>query len=521
MGDLKKLTIRGVDSLRSLLLWIKYSIKLMNKNKTTQSKICFRQRIILVLFGLFLVFVFLEASLRLGGFILLSMQEYRNSQSIKQKGVYRIMCLGESTTRGQYPQFLEQALNQRNIGARFSVIDKGMGGKNTSIIISKVESYIDEYHPDAVVAMMGINDRGEYIPFEAATTSKGMLLIRPFRTYKLTRLLWLHILAKAKEIGFYKPSEDRWSFKKNQTYFSGIGLKEVPDGSISTEDLFKKTIALNPKDDKAYVELGWFYLTQFKFSQAEGVLRKAIELNPKNDDAYVKLGWFYHEQKKFSQAEGVLRKAIELNPKNDDAYVKLGWFYHEQKKFSQAEGVLRKAIELNPKNDDAYVKLGWFYHEQKKFSQAEGVLRKAIELNPKNDKAYGAASSSYKEMGRSGLAKEYDKKANSLRLEYYLPLTVNNYRKLKEILDKRGIRLVCVQYPVRNIEPLKKIFQEETGNIIFVDNERVFKEALKKASYKKYFRDMFAGDFGHCTEKGNQLLAQNIANTILKEIFGK
>jgi hypothetical protein len=31
--------------------------------------------------------------------------------------------------------------------------------------------------------------------------------------------------------------------------------------------------------------------------------------------------------------------------------------------------------------------------------------------------------------------------------------------------------------------------------------------------------DMFGGDFGHCTEKGNQLLAQNIADTILKEVF--
>jgi hypothetical protein len=59
----------------------------------------------------FLFFVFLEASLRLGGFILLSIQENRNLQSLKQRGAYRILCLGESTTQGQYPQFLEQALS--------------------------------------------------------------------------------------------------------------------------------------------------------------------------------------------------------------------------------------------------------------------------------------------------------------------------------------------------------------------------------------------------------------------------
>jgi len=34
-------------------------------------------------------------------------------------------------------------------------------------------------------------------------------------------------------------------------------------------------------------------------------------------------------------------------------------------------------------------------------------------------------------------------------------------------------------------------------------------------------RDMFGGDFGHCTQKGNKLLAGNIADVILKEVFGK
>jgi hypothetical protein len=79
-----------------------------------------------------------------------------------------------------------------------------------------------------------------------------------------------------------------------------------------------------------------------------------------------------------------------------------------------------------------------------------------------------------------------------------------------------------VQYPVRNIEPLKRMFKEETGDsIIFVDNEKIFKDVIRKEGYKEYFTDMFGGDFGHCTPKGNRLLAENIANTILKEAFNK
>jgi len=54
--------------------------------------------------------------------------------------------------------------------------------------------------------------------------------------------------------------------------------------------------------------------------------------------------------------------------------------------------------------------------------------------------------------------------------------------------------------------------------MIFVDNEAVFKNALKDASFKDYFIDLFAGDFGHCTEKGNRLLAQNIASVLIQHI---
>jgi hypothetical protein len=74
---------------------------------------------------------------------------------------------------------------------------------------------------------------------------------------------------------------------------------------------------------------------------------------------------------------------------------------------------------------------------------------------------------------------------------------------------------------MRGIISLKKIFADSSKGIIFVDNERIFKDAVKKEGYGAYFIDTFGGDFGHCTEKGNRLLAENIADTILREIFGK
>lgn len=94
-----------------------------------QPQTSFRQRIFLIIGGLFLSLVILEIALRFGGFMFLFLQEHRNIASIRQKGEYRIMCLGESTTalgdKNSYPSQLEEVLNQRSQKIKFSVINKG------------------------------------------------------------------------------------------------------------------------------------------------------------------------------------------------------------------------------------------------------------------------------------------------------------------------------------------------------------------------------------------------------------
>ena len=97
-------------------------------------------------------------------------------------------------------------------------------------------------------------------------------------------------------------------------------------------------------------------------------------------------------------------------------------------------------------------------------------------------------------------------------------MTRRNYRKLADIVLMRGIKLVCVQYPRRRLEPLRKIFKS-TDRVKFVDNRMIFREAIRKSSYEDYFVDRFAGDFGHFTSKGADLLAGNVADCIIKEYF--
>ena len=530
----------------------------------------------MILLGIVFSILTLELGLRLGGLLFISFQEYSNRISLYKKGTYRIMCLGESTTARQYPPFLEDILNQRNIGVKSSVIDKGIIATNTATILLSLEENLNKYKPDMVVTMMGNNDK--HIMYYKDIPKVATKLFQYCRTYRFMRLIYMHILNKLKEEGIYglinrAGSRRRAESKKIETI--------TEDNLFSSEESLKKAIELNLRNDGAYVELGRFYRDRAKSSEAEELFKKAIELNPKNDRAYTELGWLYWQWGKILKAEESLKKAIELNPKSYWALSRLGEILRCTTRLSQAEELFKKAIELNPKESFAYIALGWLYRcqgeeslkkaieshtdkraygpgyhygENDKFSQAEELFKKAIELsprdvwgwdglvglywkqcelskaeevlreflaiNPKNDWAYRTLESLYREMNRIELAQEYKKKRAELRLNEYSAITINNYRKLKEILDKRAIQLVCVQYPVRSVEPLKNIFKGEKG-VIFVDNERVFKEALKRGSYIEYFKDSFGGDFGHCTPKGNRLLAENIANVILKEVFHK
>ena len=182
------------------------------------TKTSIKQKIILIVFGFLLGVVLLEIGLRIGGFVYSSLQENRNRVSLKKKGSYRIMCLGESTTaiggEYSYPRQLEGILNQRDVGIKFSVINKGIPGAHTGSIIAVIEENLAKYKPDMVITMMGINDMSmsEIVPFsEDVAALKEKLSYKLFRVYKLINLLWLNI-TKAKEKGFYKSKEVKKNF---------------------------------------------------------------------------------------------------------------------------------------------------------------------------------------------------------------------------------------------------------------------------------------------------------------------
>ncbi len=558
------------------------------------------QKVILIILGIALSLSVLEAGLRLSGLALLAIQERRNTVSLERKGAYRILCLGESTTQRQYPPFLEAALNRNGAGLHFTVIDEGLAGTTTDVILSRVEHCLDKYHPDMVVAMMGVNDRGApHMPSETPSASKTVLLLRSLKIYRLARLLFYE--------GFGRSMRLSAGIPKREGIRDAAGSRPASPYRKVTEAVqdLAKELQLDPGNVRLEVKLGNAYVDRGRFQEAEACFKNALDIDPGNEIAYCGLGRVYRKQSRYQESETFYKKALKLNPRCDLAYDGLGNLSLAQRRLRQAEAYYKKILPLNPRNEWAYIGLGRTAGGRDNFGRRREFFKKALRVNPDSKPAHfwlgelylyqwqsqqdeerlqkvrrrnngggvraapgrrfpdgellRLAEEQFKEAllidpgapevlaglervhrvledlrrtelllrknraltfkagaelsGQIPNARESYRDSAALTLPY--PASVPNYHKLKAVLDRRKVRLVCVQYPMRDVAPLKSVFKGRSDGIVFVDNEKLFADAVMKNGYNPYFADLFAGDFGHCTPEGNQLLGENIARAIL------
>jgi len=387
-----------------------------------------------------------------------------------------------------------------------------------------------------VIAMMGINDSKENLCFAPSSRYSVIRFLQSLRVFKLLKILFLNLKVFINDSGFFKfnamvqegladkqlivAKYNPEAYLENSSFESDIN--HIEKGELNLNKLASKmVIDKNINYSQAYSVLGWLYSKSALHKEAEEAFLKAIKISPSLDSAYTGLGSLYLTQSKFAQAEEMLKSAIKINSGSATPYKVLGDIYLVKGDYKKAETVFIKALKLNPNNldtSDIFLSLGWIYMIQNKMDKAETIFKNFEEIPKYEAAAYGALGVSYLMKGDYKLSRLYFNKQKSASLCAYNPITVNNYHKLNMKLKKKKIKLVCVQYPTLSIVSLKKIF-DFNDNVIFVNNERSFKEAIARDGFKDYFTDMFAGSFGHCTLKGNRLLAQNIANVILKDVF--
>jgi tetratricopeptide (TPR) repeat protein len=505
-----------------------------------------KQNILLIFSGIFAAIFICEMGLQLAGVLYSSGKSRRNRVSLNKKADYRILCLGESTTGegsgNSYPRQMERILSERLNPLQFTIINKGAPGEDTNFILSRLEGYLDKYDPGIVVVMMGINDK--MVANETAfyrSQGKDALAalinyLKQLRIVKVLEIFWIKL--HEKEVMEHLYFERARYFQERHNYpMAEKALKnalaldhddadaylelakhyyEIKDYPRADE-AFDQAVRSFPSISAVYEEAGRYYYERGNFIRAKELYRAVIRLDKDNTLAYVYLAQCCYALGEVNVSEGLFAQARRIGPKDEQVLLEIGNFYLEQKQYIKAEDLFDSLLMLNRLCSHAYIGLGNVFYAQAKFSQAEEMFKKALAVGPKEEGNNLALGEFYENINQPSEAEKiYKKYIKDVRgTDNYTAKTLDNYRKLKQEVLKRGIQLICMQYPRRKLLPLTRIFASNQG-IIFVDNERLFEDAVMKGAYEDFFYDRFAGDFGHCTVEGNRLLAGNAAETIIK-----
>ena len=493
-------------------------------------------KILSILVGFILGLLILELSLRGYGYYLANWNKFTYIKT-KQTNELRILALGESMTNSgvnPYPQQLQDILsNNPKIEKEINVINGGAVGSSSRDIVKNIESYLDQYNPDIVVVMTGINEDSKVDYNQWANINQEDHLNK-IKTIKLIKYLYqnlknkLSILIDNINIPYAYAVETNvdniinYISKKVSEYENQYDQSETQTESILKNKL-NNTI---DNEEKVYMELCDYYASVNKIEKLIISALKAISINPNNFYAYRILSDDLTGILSFEEKEALLLKSLELGANDIGSYIHLGRLYSNNgdvsllKKNTYKEKeleVYKKGLEKHPDSTELWFWLGKYYYWHGNLEEAEATYIKTLSLN-NSDNANRSADI------YQILANIYQKQNRNIDEEKALDMAMqssevleNNLPIIAEILNKRGIRLIVMQYPLRDINILKNILKGY--EVTYVDNKNSFEEAIKKEGIEKIFIDLFAGDFGHCTPLGNRIMANSVAEVIIEEFY--
>ena len=157
---------------------------------------------------------------------------------------------------------------------------------------------------------------------------------------------------------YQKLSQIKKDNKNDFHSYSQLGIQAQENGNYEDAiGLFKKSIELNDKYFKSWLNFGACCLKLNKLDEAEYALKQASALNPSDYSAHNNLGIAYSRLNKPKIAINEFVTALSLNPKSASTYFNLGLAYDSLGLKDKAYDSFKKAIELNP-NYKKKIKLG-------------------------------------------------------------------------------------------------------------------------------------------------------------------
>lgn len=406
---------------------------------------------------LFITLVLFELSLRITGFFL----QEKTTSLLKDQ--FTVLVLGESTSAeaiienvNSWPTWLSKILKERGINV--NIVNKAKPATTTTSLVENLPDYIERYHPQVVVSMMGINDDNRFWLNESGLITEGNFF-HDLRVVKLVKLFF-HLKKIVNENEILKPNGLGISIKEEKMLVDMVRTKQ------STADQWIEKF-LQTKTDKEksqfYAYLSFRIRPKYGsgdtkgFSLAHEYHKKGLALNLRVE----------MEAEQFLIVSQLLGRPIECK-----------WLLErfQNENIVPTDSTIARFSACLP--DEAATLNRWMVK-----------LNKSFYIRPNPSELPTAANYT--------LMKKTLERENICLVAMQYPLLAVD--KLKSYFTKEDRN-----YP----------------RVFFLSNEENFKNLLKKYSFDEVFYDKFAGVFGHSRDLGNKAIAENVASlleTLIRE----
>jgi tetratricopeptide (TPR) repeat protein len=339
--------------------------------------------------------------------------------------------------------------------------------------------------------------------------------------------------------------------RRPEPYFRlGESYRELGIIHIARQS-YKKALERDEQHCGALLGMGWCYIAECSPERAEVYFNTVVTADPYNQWAHYGLGLCHEQQKEYTAAYSAFAKALDISPDNKHVLKALGrlvkieevppavlyeknissrdgfdeshqsdaaWYMYRNEKYAGARDMFKEAFRVNPTDYISFFYQALCHMKLNEINEAIAIYTELLEVPDMKSHAQYALITAYEKNGDPDSAAAFRRAAQVYSDTRVNPHTLGAYRRIAKTLRDANIQHVAVQYPMRPLGDLQKIL-DYANDIIYVDNEESFVTAVHEYGYDAIFVDNFAGDFGHCTEKGNRILAENVARAILKDLF--
>ena len=190
----------------------------------------------------------------------------------------------------------------------------------------------------------------------------------------------------------------------------------------NAEPLLKTVVERDPKNYRAWFDLGFVANASGKTEDSIAAYRKAVEAKPDVFESNLNLGLMLAKAKQ-PDAEQFLRAATRLKPVDqvqqgkESAWMALGRVL-EPTQSEDAIAAYREASQLQPKDPEPHLAAGALLEKSNKFAEAESEYKQVLAVDPKSPEALVGISNIYARGHRLTEAAETLRQLVSMRPEY-------------------------------------------------------------------------------------------------------